>query len=202
MDKFPGTNFVRGAVVRRMAVSTEGWSVMIRAERVHAGAFLGLLGLRGLGATLLVAVGLSACAADGATIYSMGDIADRAPSGMLGGATWSMQAAVVTVGDEELRVSLFPIEVDGCESRGGRPKLLRFDVPRMEGEYPLDLDFSALAERQTITFVTAPGRNVVATEGLIVVEALDDETVTLGLVADAGDGNYMNGRLTATLCDH
>jgi len=132
----------------------------------------------------------------------MGDIADRAPSGMLGGATWSMQAAVVTVGDEELRVSLFPIEVDGCESRGGRPKLLRFDVPRMEGEYPLDLDFSALAERQTITFVTAPGRNVVATEGLIVVEALDDETVTLGLVADAGDGNYMNGRLTATLCDH
>jgi len=130
----------------------------------------------------------------------MGDIVDGAPSGMLGGATWSMQAAVVTVTDDELRVGLFPSEVEGCESRAGRPKLLRFDVPRMEGEYPLDLDFSAIAERQTITFVTAPGRNVVATEGLIVVEDLDEETVTLGLIADAGDGNHMNGRVTATLC--
>lgn len=173
---------------------------MIRNDNGRTGGFRGPWCL---GAILVAAAGLSACGAEGAPSYSVADIVDEAPSGILGGASWSMQGAVVRGNEETLRVNLFPMEVDDCRSGAARPKRLRFDVPRLEGEYPLDLDFAAVADRQTVTFVTAPGRNVVATEGLIVIEALDDDTVTLGFVADADNRNYINGRLTARLChDH
>jgi hypothetical protein len=50
-----------------------------------------------------------------------------------------------------------------------------------------------------LTFYPGGGRNLIATDGIIVVDSVSDIEVSLGLVA-AFDDNAINGRLTNSIC--
>ena len=133
--------------------------------------------------------------------YASADIVNQAPQGSMGGNAWTMQSAVVRVDSWEsnkLSVTLYGDAVEACDafamSTAGE---IIFSVPRATGSYPLNFSFSSGG--QTITFVPAPGQNVISTEGLVVVEAVSDTEVTIGLVADAGS-SHVNGRVTTALC--
>lgn len=133
--------------------------------------------------------------------FSASDIREQLPQGAMQGTSWTMMEAVVRTSpfdDSELSVELFAEDVDDCDSFASSDMgTLLFSVAKMEGEYPLNLSLSGGG--QTITFVPAPGQNVIATEGVVTVDALSDSEVTIGLVADAGSSS-INGRFTATIC--
>lgn len=131
--------------------------------------------------------------------YSPDSIIDQAPQGLMEGMDWTMVSAVVTDDGDSLDVDLYPIEVEPCDGFASSDSSIIFSVPKEQGEHPLNLSFSDLANAQTITFVPAPSSNVVASQGLIVIEALSAEEVTIGLVADAGDSS-INGRFTTAVC--
>ncbi len=131
--------------------------------------------------------------------YSPDSIIDQAPQGLMEGADWTMVSAVVTDDGDSLDVELYPIEVEPCDSFASTDSSIIFSVPKREGERPLNFSFGDLANSQTITFVPSPGSNIIASQGLIVIEALSAEEVTIGLVADADDSS-INGRFTTAVC--
>ncbi|MDI1476276.1 hypothetical protein [Polyangium sp. y55x31] len=148
------------------------------------------LGIFALGTTLLAACGGG---------FSVDDIEDHAPQGTVAGASWTMKSAVVTDDGERLSVSLFPVEVTACDAFASSDTEILFSAPKKAGEYPLKLELTDLNGSQTITFVTAPGQNVVASEGILNVESISAEKVTIGLLAEA-DENTINGRFTSSIC--
>lgn len=131
--------------------------------------------------------------------YSPDSIIDQAPQGLMEGTDWTMVSAVVTDDNDSLSVKLFPIEVEPCDGFASSDSSIIFSVPKEQGEHPLKFSFGDFENNQTITFVPAPSSNVIATEGLIVIESLSEEEVTIGLVADAGDSS-INGRFTTAVC--
>jgi hypothetical protein len=149
---------------------------------------------------VLFCSGLAACTGDEGSSFTAADIVDQNPQGSMEGAAWAMSSAQVRVDSfdtEELSVSLYSMTSEACAFGGpGGPSIL-FSIPRMQGEYPLSFDFSSAS--RTITFSPAPGENIIASDGVIVVEALSDTEVTIGLVAEAG-ASSINGKLTATIC--
>lgn len=147
------------------------------------------LGILALGTTLLAACGG----------FSVDDIEDHAPQGTVAGANWAMKSAVVTDGGDRLSVSLFPVEVTACDSFASSDTQILFSAPKTAGEYPLKLELTDLNGSQTITFVTGPGQNVIASEGILNVESISAEKVTIGLLAEAEE-NTINGRFTASIC--
>jgi hypothetical protein len=157
-----------------------------------------------LASLLLVALPLatSGCSSDTGGSFSASDIVAQTPSGSMEGASWVMADAVVRVDSfdtEELSVTLTSeaMEEECPFGLGGGSSIL-FSVPRMPGEYPLNFSFSAGG--QTITFSPGPGENIIASDGVIVVESVSDTEVSIGLVAEAGDSS-INGKFTATLCE-
>lgn len=48
--------------------------------------------------------------------------------------------------------------------------------------------------------MTPPSDNNISIDGIINVTALTDTSVTLGFIAEAGEGYAVNGTLTTTLC--
>jgi len=149
------------------------------------------LGILALGTTLLAACG-------GGT--SVDDIADQAPQGKVAGASWTMKSAVVTDDGERFSVSLYPIEVMACDSFAQADTHILFSSPKTAGEYPLKLELTDLNGSQTITFVTGPGENVIASEGVLNVESVSADKVTIGLLAEADDANTINGKFTTSIC--
>ncbi|WP_272420111.1 hypothetical protein [Polyangium jinanense] len=147
------------------------------------------LGILALGTTLLAACGG----------VSVDDIEDQAPQGTVAGASWTMKSAVVTDDGDRFSVALFPIEVPACDSLAAADTHILFSAPKTAGEYPLKLDITDLNGSQTITFVTGPGQNVIASEGILNVESVSAEKVTIGLLAEAEE-NTINGRFTTTIC--
>jgi len=132
--------------------------------------------------------------------YSADSIADQAPQGLMEGEDWTMMSAVVTAnGEDKLSVDLYPVQVEPCDGFADSDSQILFTIKREVGEFPLKFSFGDLEGSQTITFSPGPGQNVIASEGLIVVESLTDDEVTIGLVADAGESS-INGRFTATIC--
>ena len=145
--------------------------------------------------TLLASASLLGACGGG---YSPESIIDQAPQGLMEGEDWTMVSAVVTDDGDSLSVDLYPIEVEPCDGFASSDSSIIFSVPKEEGEHPLNFSFD-LANNQTVTFVPAPGSNVIASQGLIVIEALSAEEVTIGLVADADDSS-INGRFTTAVC--
>ncbi len=145
---------------------------------------------------LLVSFG---CGSDEAGSFSADDIVARAPQGLMNGAPWTMTSAIVDDDGEELSISLFPTEVAACDRFSSSDTEIMFIVPKLPGEYPLSFSFESLSSSRVVTFVTGPGQNVIAADGVIVVDAVSDESVTIGLVAEAGD-NSINGRFTSPVC--
>lgn len=129
--------------------------------------------------------------------YSPASILDQAPSGSMEGEDWAMMSAVVRDGSDSFSVSLYPVAVESCDAFASSDTQILFSAPKEVGEYPLRFSFGP--DGQTITFVTGPGENLIATSGLLVVEAVSADEVTIGLVADAGDSS-INGRFTAPIC--
>lgn len=141
---------------------------------------------------------LAACGGGSGSSFSAADIIDQSPTGLMEGAPWTMVSAVVVDEGDDLSVSLYPEEVEACDAFASSDSMILFRVPAMEGEYPLSFDLASINTSRTITFVTGPGQNVIASNGLIVVESLGDN-VTVGLLAEAGD-NQINGRFTSPIC--
>ncbi|WP_281325059.1 hypothetical protein [Polyangium sp. 6x1] len=148
------------------------------------------LGILALGTTLLAACGGG---------FSVDDIEDHAPEGTVAGASWAMKSAVVTDDGDRFSVSLFPVEVMACDKFASSDTQILFSAPKTAGEYPLKLELTDLNGSQTITFVTAPGQNVIASEGILNVESVSADKVTIGLLAEAEE-NTINGRFTTSIC--
>lgn len=148
--------------------------------------------------TIALALFLFGCGTDGGGSYSASDIVDQTPQGLMEGTAWTMMSAVVIDDGDDLSVSLYPIAVEACDRFSSSDTQIIFSAPRVVGEYPLRFSLSG-GPNQTITFVPAPGENLVATQGLLVIEAISAEEVTLALVADAGESS-INGRFTVPLC--
>lgn len=110
-----------------------------------------------------------------------------------------MVGARVTDDGDALDVALYPVESGGCDAVVESDSRIIFTAPKEAGEYPLKLNFGDLANNRTITFVPAPGNNVIASQGLLVIESISAEEVTIGLVADAGESS-INGRFTTAIC--
>ncbi len=134
----------------------------------------------------------------GATSYTAGDIDNQTPQGLVDGESWTMQTAIVVDDGTDLSVSLYPIAVEACDRSASSDTEIIFSAPRTVGEYPLNFSLGG-SDNRTITFVTGPGENVIATQGLLVVEAISATEVTMALVADAGN-NSINGRFTVPVC--
>jgi hypothetical protein len=148
--------------------------------------------------TIALGLFLFGCGTDGGGSYSTSDIVDQTPQGLMEGVAWTMMSAVVIDDGDDLSVSLYPTAVEPCDRFASTDTEIIFSAPRAAGEYPLQFSLSG-GPSQTITFVTGPGQNLVATQGLLVIEAISDEQVTLALVADAGESS-INGRFTVSLC--
>lgn len=126
-------------------------------------------------------------------------IVDQLPQGLMEGEDWTMVSAVVEDRGDTLSVELFPVQVDECDSFASADSQIMFTVKKELGEYPLNFSFTDIANSQTVTFYTPEGVNVIASEGLIVVETLSEDEVTIGLVADMDDSS-VNGRFTTKIC--
>lgn len=141
---------------------------------------------------------LGACSSDGG--FTAADINAAEPQGLIAGDAFTMMAARISREGEELDVNLFAATpTDPCGFGLPEGDAILFDVPAAVGEYPLSFSFSDFANSRTVTLFEGPSNNIIASEGLIVVEALSDSEVTLGVVAESGN-DFINGRLTATIC--
>jgi hypothetical protein len=144
---------------------------------------------------------LAACGGDEGGSFTAADIVNQNPQGSMEGSAWSMASALVRVDSfdaEELSVSLHSTApTEACPFIGPEGPVVLFRLPRMQGEYPLSFDFSS--DSRTITFSPSAGQNIIASDGVIVVEALSDTEVTIGLVAEAG-ASSINGKFTTMIC--
>jgi len=133
------------------------------------------------------------------------DIKAEAPAGTFEGKPWTMKHATVQKSGGDLNVRLFAEEVESCATfppSGSTTGYIMWTMPAQVGKRPLQLSLTDLSstDNQTITFVTPPSSNNISVDGVINVTALTDTSVTLGFIAEAGEGNEVNGTLTATLC--
>jgi hypothetical protein len=133
------------------------------------------------------------------------DILATNPAGNHGGTAWTMTEATVTNNGTQLSVHMFAEDVSDCDAfppSGSSVGYITFSMPAELGPRELYFDLFALGDPdiQTVTFVTPPSSNTIATEGILNVTALDDSSVTLGMMVDGGDGYDVNGTFTATFC--
>ena len=147
----------------------------------------------GLCATTL---GLAAC---GPRSYGPGDIDDGTPSGTVDGASWTMVEASVSIDGTDLDIDLYAEDVDECAFASTDLPQIMFSVPNEVGDYELYLQ--GLFDGRTATFFVPPSNNIIATNGLIQVRAVSATEVTIGLVIDGGDGNFLSGTFTTPICD-
>jgi hypothetical protein len=138
-----------------------------------------------------------------ASSFTKASIVDQIPTGIHDGQSWTMLKAEVKsdyFDEDRLTIRLFTEEIETCgfSSSSEKPYLL-FSVKKAVGEYPLKMSFGE--DGQTVTFVTPPATNTIATQGIVVIEELTAEKLTMGIVAQAGDGDVVNGRFTVDLCD-
>lgn len=152
------------------------------------------------GVLLAAAILFTACGGDRAE-----EIKAATPTGTFEGKAWTMAKATVTKEGDRLSVQLFSEAVEDCAEfapSGSTAGYLLWSMPAQVGKRPLQLSLTDLSstENQTITFVTPPSSNNISVDGIINVMELTDTSVTFGFIAEAGEGNAVNGTVTATLC--
>jgi hypothetical protein len=125
--------------------------------------------------------------------YSTGDISIGNPSGVVGGAPWSMSMASVRNDGGYLDIALYAEPVETCSFGSSDKPMLMFKVPATVDSY--SVDFS-----QRLTFVEAPAYNTIADGGFIDVKSVSDTSVVIGLIVDAGEGYSVNGTFVAEVC--
>ena len=147
---------------------------------------------------------VAACGGGGGG-YKVSDIHSTAPAGTIDSAPWSLFTATIRSDGTTLSVNLFAdTTVATCsqfESSTSTIPFVMFSMPAQVGARPLQLSLSDFSDpnNQTVTFVTPPSNNNIATDGIIDVSALDGASVTLGLLVDAGS-DTVNGTVATPLC--
>ncbi|MEM6930653.1 MAG: hypothetical protein AAF602_27215 [Myxococcota bacterium] len=147
-----------------------------------------------------VAVLVVACGGDGGG-FTVDDIESGLVSGFINGEAWEMIEAVVTedaFDANQLSIEVFAEDVKDCDPFAtSKSPFLLFSIDGMTGEYPLNFSFSEGG--QTITLVTPPADNNIATEGIIDL-VVNGDSIDVGLVASIDDDNTVNGSFSATVC--
>jgi hypothetical protein len=154
--------------------------------------------LRSCVVVAVFAISLAACG--GPPHDRADDIVKTAPTGTFGGASWTMTKASISNDGTRLDVKIFGDDVADCAFSSDKTGYLLFTMPAKVAKRPLKFSFDfSDPDNQTITFVTPPSNNNIATDGILNLTELTDTSVTLGILAKAGADN-VNGTLTATLC--
>ncbi len=129
---------------------------------------------------------------------------DQVPTGTFEGAAWAMTKATISVDGDRLSVKMFsdPAVADCAFSSTDDSGYLLFSMPTTLGHRRLQLDLLDWEDpaNQTVTFVTPPSSNNISVDGILNLTELTETSVTLGLIARAGEGNELNGTVTTTLC--
>ncbi len=144
-------------------------------------------------------VSLSGCGEDGGFIEE--DILDQPATGRLDGAPWTAieGGAITDPTSNRLNITLFAEDTEECSTFVPTELgIVLTSVPAEEGVYPLNLD--SLDDGVVVNFVNPDNVNFITTDGLIVVEEITPETVTLRLVAVIGESD-INGRIVVDRCD-
>ncbi len=125
-------------------------------------------------------------------------IKKEAPSGTLGGKSWSLGKAVVFKSGSDLDINLYPdSSIEDC-GYGENADSVFWGMPAEEGARTLKLDLFDLAGSQTVTYYDG-STNYILTDGVVNVAELTGTEVTIGINATDSD-NTINGTFTTTLC--
>ena len=135
------------------------------------------------------------CSVSSAT--SLDDIAATPLDGAVGGQTWTFStghtSGFLSEGKPEFFATLYPTAFTTCGFSEPSGSHLIVAIPKTPGDYEMGLSLN-------MTFVDG-SRNLVATNGRIVVDEVTETKVTGGLVAEYDSNNEVNGRFEVALCD-
>ena len=121
-------------------------------------------------------------------------------AGKFGSAPWTMTSARVTKSNDKLEFSIYGNNEAACASAATGNYLL-FSMPAAVGKRPLKFSINfADPTVQTVTFVTLPSSNLIATEGELDLTEVSATSVTLGMRVKGDANSEVNGTLTQTLC--
>jgi hypothetical protein len=145
---------------------------------------------------LLVAM-LAACGGGGGDDDG-DDIPATTLAGTVGGEPWTFVAgdtdAFLSEGEDDFFALLYagPFTPCGFDAPSGNHLIV--SVPKEPGEYPLSLSLN-------MTFVVGESDNLVATDGVIVVDEVTDTTIRGGLLASFDADNEVAGQFDLTICN-
>jgi hypothetical protein len=140
---------------------------------------------------VLLVLGLGACAGGGGGAT----ITDQALTGVIGGEAFTLEVAWADafMSDDESAFTTLagePVTECGYDALGS---FMLLSLPLEVGVYPMSLS-------QNATFVVGAGENLIATQGVIEIEAVDDTTIDFGINATFDGDNEVDGRGTVTRC--
>jgi hypothetical protein len=130
------------------------------------------------------------------------EIPDGPLQGVIGGEEWSADGAITNsfLSDEEgwfVEVKAAPLACDDYSGGGDDRTGLIVNIPTEEGEYEMSFSLNG-------TFVVDDGsstvENLVATNGLIVVENIGADTVDVAMVMEFDSDNSVGGSFTFDIC--
>ena len=128
------------------------------------------------------------------------EVTDQPLTGKVGSNPWTFVEGYTDdfLSDEDsFRAELYPADVDECGFfRPGAMDHLLVRIPTATGEYELSL-------QQNMTYVVYDEegpRNLVATEGVLVVESIDATTIMAGLHSRFDGDNEVDGNFEITIC--
>ena len=139
--------------------------------------------------------------------YSSSDIKDQVVQGQINGSEWSYLSGTAEIDywdSTKISVSLYDSLIDGiCDQfMVSTDRMVMFSVPGEEGEYQLSFNFSDGGQTVTMVYDTEDvPMNMIASEGIIIVDEITDTDITVSLVAHYGSDNAVNGTATVPLCE-
>ena len=145
---------------------------------------------------LFLGLPVGGCGSDSGGSGGGAGIASGTLSGKVGGVAWTFAQGDTDsfLSDEEkFFTALYDGHYTACD-RFSAPNgnTILVGVPTQVGEY-------ALGFQQTMTFVVGD-TNLIATDGVIVVESVTDTSVEAGMRSRFDTDNEVNGRFTVDLC--
>jgi hypothetical protein len=142
---------------------------------------------------LLLAVVLSACAADSG---GSADLSDTPLAGTVGGKTWTFVTghtdSFLSKDDPDFFATLYPTTFATCGFSEPGGNHLIVSIPKTPGDYEMSLS-------RNMTFVV-DNDNKIAFDGRIVVDEVTATSIKGGLVASFDSSNEVNGRFEIAIC--
>jgi hypothetical protein len=143
---------------------------------------------------LALALGLATGAC---TVSTSTNQIDSTPlAGTVDGYAWTFVAgntdAFISSGQDNFFASMYPTTYTACSGIEPSGPHLLVAVPKVAGDYQMNLD-------RNMTFVVNDN-NLVATQGRIVVDSVSATQVTGGMHAIYDGANEVNGQFSLTIC--